>query len=95
MQLIASYWGGFDLPDEAPPALKYAATLLVTAQRSATQREASSSRMAGVKSIAHKEARVTFDTGAVALATGGLADSTTPAMAAVKNLLTHFTRFWI
>jgi hypothetical protein len=93
--IVVTYWGGFDLPDEAPPALKYAATLLVTSQRGATQREASSSRMAGIKSIAHKESRVTFDTGAVAQATGGLADSTTPAMAAVKSLLSHFTRFWI
>ena len=91
--IIVVYWGGFNLPDEAPPVLRYAATLLVRQEQSDAQTQA----MAGVRMIAHKEARIVFHQAASsqqAAARGG-AGGTTPAMESVKNLLSHFRRNWI
>lgn len=94
--IVVTYTGGFDLPDEAPPALRYAAMLLVASARTAASRESSATRMAGIKAIAHKESRVTFETGGTTetSGTGAAGGATTPAMAAVKDLLSHFTRYW-
>jgi hypothetical protein len=86
-----TYTGGYELPDEAPPALKYAATILVRQDKASAQAE----QMAGVRMIAHKEARIVYHqagTTQTATAKGGGA---TPALESVKNLLSHFTRLWI
>ena len=90
-----TYTGGFELPDEAPPALRYAAMLLVSDSRATAQRE-SSALGAGIKSIAHKESRVTFHSPTETTATSGRAGGAdSPKMATVKLLLSHFTRHWI
>lgn len=90
--IVVTYTGGYRLPDEAPPALRYAATILVGNARAITQLQ-SSGVATGVKSISHKEARVTFQspTEALAMSTrqGGM-----PGMQAVQDLLVHFQRLW-
>jgi hypothetical protein len=55
--LIVTYSGGYDLPDDAPPALKQAMFLLVQAARGQLIRGLN---MSGVRSISHKDARVMF-----------------------------------
>lgn len=91
--IIVTYWGGFELPDEAPPALRYAAMLLVSSSRATAQRE-SSVLASGIKSISHKESRVMFHAPSESSATTGGAGGQTPQMATVKDLISHFTRLW-
>jgi len=54
--ITVKYWGGFVLPDEAPPALKAACEILVRTYRIWNQRQVTS----GIRSISHKDARVMF-----------------------------------
>jgi hypothetical protein len=85
-----TYTGGFELPDDAPDALKQAAILLVRTARTQAAREATS----GIRSISHKDARVMFfdpnqaSRGQVTTTTSGGTD-------AVKALLYHYTRLEI
>jgi len=83
-----TYKGGYLLPDEAPPSLRQAVTLLGRENYNAVQRGDSTVRMIG-----HKESRVIyFDPNAAnrgaAVSQGGSA-----AQRAIHDLLTHFTRF--
>jgi hypothetical protein len=96
--MVVTYWGGFELPEEAPPALRYAALLMVGDSKQQAQRDSSNVALAaGIKTIRHKEASVTFqsptasETAAVTTAAG----AQSPKMAAANDLLAHFTRFWI
>jgi hypothetical protein len=85
-----TYTGGYDLPDDAHPTLKYATGLLV----GKTKKEQASAALTGVRMIAHKEARVMFHNPA----TGGGASSGTSDSAtdkAVESLLYHFIRHWV
>jgi hypothetical protein len=87
-QTVVSYSGGYNLPDEAPPALKQAAVMLM--------REAYYSTIRGdatVRMIAHKESRIIyFDPNVLAKASGGGSHGS-PAQRAAADLLTHFTRY--
>ncbi len=87
-QAVISYSGGYNLPDEAPPALKSAAVMLMREAYYASKRGDASVRMIG-----HKESRVIyFDPNAAARAAGG-GVAGTPAQRAASDLLTHFTRY--
>lgn len=54
--VTVTYTGGYDLPDDAPPALKTAVGLLISAARIEMMRNKTS----GIKSISHRESRVMF-----------------------------------
>ena len=54
--ITVTYTGGYDLPDEAPQALKTATGLLIQAARI----EMTRNKTSGVKSISHRESRVMF-----------------------------------
>ena len=54
--LVVTYTGGYDLPEDAPPALKQAMMLLVQAARAQQLR----GFVTGVRSISHKDARVMY-----------------------------------
>jgi hypothetical protein len=54
--VTVTYTGGYDLPDEAPPALKTAVGMLISAARI----EMTRNKTSGVKSISHRESRVMF-----------------------------------
>jgi hypothetical protein len=87
-QTIIEYSGGYNLPDEAPPALKQAAVMLMREAYYATVRGDASVRMLG-----HKESRIIyFDPNLLARAVGGTTGGT-PAQRATHDLLTHFTRY--
>lgn len=67
--IVVTYTGGFDLPDEAPPALKQATELLMREYRALSARLG----LGGIRSISHKEARVMyFDPLAAQSKTAGL-----------------------
>jgi hypothetical protein len=51
-----TYWGGYLLPDETPPALKQAAALLVREGQALMNRLA----VIGIRSISHKDSRVMY-----------------------------------
>ena len=60
-----TYTGGYDLPDEAPPALKQATEMLIRQERARQQMQATS----GIRSLSHRESRVQFfDPNAIAIA---------------------------
>jgi hypothetical protein len=84
-----TYWGGYNLPTESPPALKQATTLLVREGQALMNRLA----VTGVKSISHKESRVMyFDSSAVKAPLGRIS-ATGVLNDALNNLLMHYVRF--
>jgi hypothetical protein len=54
--LVVTYTGGYDLPEETPPALKQAMQLLIQTARAQQLRGFAT----GVRSISHKDARVMY-----------------------------------
>lgn len=88
--IIVTYTGGFNLPTEAPKALKQAAALLVGTSRA----EQAAASLSGVRMIAHKESRVMFHSPTAGGSTSG-GTSGTQARETVKDLLHHYTRQWI
>lgn len=91
--IVVTYTGGFELPNDAPPALRYAAMLLVGQSR-ATAQQQSSAMAQGIKSIGHKEARVTFQSPSEQAAATSRNGGQPAAWGAVKDLLVHFQRLW-
>jgi len=89
--IVVSYTGGYDLPTEAPPALKAALGLAVSTAR-IRQHQAV---VSGVRSISHRESRVMFfDVNATAAKLG----TTNPVgslPAALGPLLYHYTRIYV
>jgi hypothetical protein len=84
--IVITYTGGYDLPDEAPPALKQVCEIMVMEGR-ALRRSFGTS---GIRSIAHKNARVMFfdplASGAKAAAAFGY------SMNSIQSLLSAFMR---
>jgi len=80
-----TYSGGYHLPDEAPYALKEAATLMIREGQVLMTRLQSS----GLRSIVHKESRVMFYDPLAALKQMGTLG---PLSMAANNLLMHYVR---
>ena len=88
-QTVIEYSGGYNLPDEAPPALKQACIILAREAYYASVRGDATVRMIG-----HKESRIIyFDPNVLARSAGGAGSGGTPAQRAVHDLLSHFTRY--
>jgi hypothetical protein len=86
--LTVTYTGGYDLPNDAPKALRQAALLMTREAYYAMSRGDAS-----IRQISHKESRVTyFDPNAKSSSGGG---DSSPARRAIGDLLKHFTRFWV
>ena len=84
--ITVTYSGGYNLPEECPPALKQATELMIREGQALAQRMLNS----GIRSLSHKEARVQFfDPLALLTKTQGLGFATTAA----NNLLMHYVRF--
>ena len=86
-----SYSGGYNLPDEAPPALKQALAMLVQNARVWQSR----SMTAGVRSISHRESRVQFFDVNQALAKVGAPGPVGMAAGMIEPLLSAYTRFYV
>jgi hypothetical protein len=89
--IIVTYTGGFDLPDEAPDALKQAVTLMVSTSKG----EQAAAALTGVKMIAHKESRVMFHSDTGSSGGGGGSASSSGMRETVKTLLGHYVRHWV
>ena len=88
--VTVTYSGGYHLPEEAPPALKAAAGLLVQAARMQARMNATS----GIRSIVHRESRVQFfDPLQVLGSKGGAAAPLQAATDTVNALLYKYMRF--
>jgi hypothetical protein len=86
-----TYTGGYELPDECPPALKQALAILVSAARVAQQRELTS----GIRSISHRESRVQFFDVNQAMAKTGGSGPLAAAAETVNALLYHYIRIYV
>jgi hypothetical protein len=86
--VIATYSGGYAIPQEVPPALRQAVLLFTRDAYYSAQRGDSS-----IRSITHKESRIMyFDPNAKSGSSGGGGASGSPAQRAAKDLLQRFTR---
>jgi hypothetical protein len=86
--ISVTYAGGYDVPEETPPALKQALGMMIREERIASIRAGT----AGIRSMSHKESRVVFfDPNALAIAgaksSGGFGGAT-----AANALLMHYVR---
>lgn len=86
--IVVTYTGGFNLPNDAPDALKQAAILLIQYDRAQAQRQATS----GIRQISHKSARVMFFDPNQANRGGGSSGPGSVGAQAIHNLLMHYTR---
>jgi Phage gp6-like head-tail connector protein len=86
-----TYSGGYNLPEDAPPALKQALGLLVQIARAWQSR----SLTAGVRSISHRESRVQFFDIFQELSKMGAPGPVGMASAMVQPLLTAYMRFYV
>jgi hypothetical protein len=82
-----TYWGGYVLPDETPPALKQAAMLMIREGQAMMQRLS----VSGIRSIAHKESRVMYFDANQQLAKGP-SGATGMINQVANNLLMHYVR---
>jgi len=89
--IIVEYTGGYELPDEAPMALKQAVALLVSTSKS----EAAAASLSGVRMISHKESRVMFHSPTSGGSSGGSSTTTSQTQDTVKALLGHYIKHWI
>jgi hypothetical protein len=85
------YSGGYQLPDEAPPALKQALGLLVQIARVWQSR----GMTAGVRSISHRESRVQFFDIFQELGKMGAPGPLGMAQGMVNSLLYKYQRFYV
>jgi hypothetical protein len=84
-----TYWGGYDLPDEAPPPLKRAVAMLNLQSKLL----ASLGTIAGIRMMSHKEARVMFHdpTKLLEAALGGGASNA--MQSSIMQILSHYIHF--
>jgi hypothetical protein len=82
-----TYWGGYALPTDTPPALKQAAMLMIREGQAMMQRLA----VSGIRSISHKESRVMYFDANQQLAKGP-SGATGMINQVANNLLMHYVR---
>lgn len=87
--IVVTYTGGYDLPDEAPPALKQACELLIREEQAYIARLG----VSGMRSITHKESRVQFYDPFAGAGKGGAQGGLGVALSPTANaLLMHYVR---
>jgi hypothetical protein len=85
-----TYWGGFNLPDEAPGALKHALAILNLQSRLL----ASLGTIGGIHQLSHKEARISFhDPAKILAAAMGQAGQSAGMDSPLMQVLSHFIRY--
>lgn len=95
-EILITYTGGYDLPDEAPLPLQQA--LRLTVRQEQTQEAQAATGGSGIRMLAHKDSRIMYYSpkdmaGGATGATGGL--SVSAADKAIENLISKFARYWI
>jgi hypothetical protein len=90
--VVVTYTGGYDLPYEAPFALKQCCSLMVATSKGQQQ----AAQLTGVRMISHKESRVMFHSpNAGGSSSGGSSGGTNAQQQAVQAILNRFARQWI
>jgi hypothetical protein len=86
--VVVTYWGGYNLPEEAPFPLKQACSLLNVQSKLL----ASLGSIAGIRMLSHKEARIAFHDPlkVIEAAMGGKGS---PTQMAVMNILSHYIHY--
>jgi hypothetical protein len=86
--VAVTYWGGYNLPEEAPFPLKQACSLLNVQSKLL----ASLGSIAGIRMLSHKEARIAFHDPlkVIEAAMGGKGS---PTQMAVMNILSHYIHY--
>lgn len=85
--VIITYWGGYNLPDEAPAALKHAIAILNLQSRLL----ATLGTIGGIHQLSHKEARISFhDPSKILAAAMGQAGA---AINPLMQVLSHYIRY--
>jgi hypothetical protein len=93
-EIVVTYTGGYDLPDEAPPTLKKATGLLIRDFR--MQAAISSTSGSGVRMIAHKESRIMyFSPKDMVQTTQQAITGKAQTASALDAVLSPFTRYFI
>ena len=87
--IVVTYWGGYNLPDEAPPPHKQATSLMVRDAKMQGQMAVA----AGVRSIGYRGKRVMFFDPLKLMQTGGAGAGIGVNNPAVRSLLVHYTRW--
>jgi hypothetical protein len=95
-EILITYTGGYDLPDEAPLELQQALRLRVRQEQ--TQEAQAATGGSGIRMLAHKDSRIMYFSpkdmaGGSTGASGGL--SVSAADKAIENLISKYTRYWI
>jgi hypothetical protein len=88
--IVVTYTGGYDLPEEAPPALKQALIISIREER----RQMQIASAAGIRSLSHKESRVVYfdPNAALSKSVGG---SSSGLKDTIENLLMHYVRIQV
>jgi hypothetical protein len=89
-EVRVTYTGGFNLPEEAPEALKQACGLLISKSRTEQQQAA----VSGIRQISHKQARVVFHDPNRAISSSSRTQ-TSGIDPALNSLLMHYTRLQV
>jgi hypothetical protein len=87
--IVVKYWGGYQLPDEAPAALKAACSLLIQAARTQSRMLAAG----GLRSISHGDTHVQYQGPAQVFGKSGFAMPLQTATDAVNALLSAYMRY--
>jgi hypothetical protein len=88
--VVVTYWGGYDLPDDAPLPLKRAVAMLNLQSKLL----ASMGTIAGIRTLAHKEARVQFhDPVKILEAALGGGGAGNPMQAGVMQILSRYIHY--
>jgi hypothetical protein len=83
-----TYWGGYNLPAEAPLPLKRVVSMLNLQSRLL----ASLGTIAGIRMLSHREARVMFYD-PMKILEAALGGSTGPMQSAIMNMLSHYIHY--
>jgi hypothetical protein len=85
-----TYWGGYNLPDEAPLPLKRAVAMLNLQSKLL----ASLGSIAGIRSLSHKEARIQFyDPVKILEAALGGAGASNAMQSSIMQILSHYIHY--
>jgi hypothetical protein len=85
-----TYWGGYNLPEDAPLPLKRAVAMLNLQSKLLS----SMGTIAGIRTLSHKEARVQFhDPSKILEAALGGGGSSNPMQGAITSLISHYIHY--
>ena len=87
--VVVKYWGGYHLPDEAPPALKTACGLLIQAARL----QAKMGATGGIRGLTHGETRIQYFDPTQMFGKAGFAGPLQTATDTVNALLNAYMRY--